>query len=496
MQPSSVSVGTRPQVGSWCRRSNALASWATLVAIAALAFGCASSVPRGVRLEEPRESGLGSYEGPRFAVPVSFRLMGTRTVSGTAAWNTAPVIADIDVGPLRAQDYLFPVGEMIERASREALEGPFAKVESGDDAPIQVQARLGDFQLLHRGAGSEASIRVDVRYRVLDERGREIQKIRHQADSIGPFDGEHVPEALWAAVYEVAERFRASLADSSSVVSDLSRRAEGGYAALLRDNPPLGSSPSSSRSSYGSGYGRRVAVVIGIDAYDSWPALEGATADARAVANVLRDSGFEVVELYDREATRTRILSLLGEDLPRRAEPESLAMVFFAGHGHTETLANGEKRGYVIPVDGDSGRVYSTAISMQEIRDLSNRLPAKHVYYAMDSCYSGLGFVRGIRVAPTIPDYYEKMTSRRVVQMITAGQEGEQAVERGGRGVFTTHLLQALAGDADYNGDGFVTASEIGAFVPPAVTRATGGQQTPRFGTLEGTGEVVFDLRR
>ena len=67
-------------------------------------------------------------------------------------------------------------------------------------------------------------------------------------------------------------------------------------------------------------------------------------------------------------------------------------------------------------------------------------------------------------------------------------------IERGGRGVFTSYLIEALSGDADYNGDGFVSASEIGAFVPSAVTQATDGRQTPRFGTLEGSGEVVFDL--
>ena len=129
---------------------------------------------------------------------------------------------------------------------------------------------------------------------------------------------------------------------------------------------------------------------------------------------------------------------------------------------------------------------------MTTLRDLSNRLPAKHVYFAMDSCYSGLGFVRGLTSAPKDDGYIRKVTSWRAVQMITAGQEGEVAIERGGRGVFTSFLLKALDGAADFNGDGFVTASEIGAYVPSQVTAATSNRQTPKYGTLEGNGEVVF----
>ena len=78
------------------------------------------------------------------------------------------------------------------------------------------------------------------------------------------------------------------------------------------------------------------------------------------------------------------------------------------------------------------------------------------------------------------------------MQIITAGADGEQAIEIGGQGLFTTYLLRAMRGEADYNNDGAVTASEIGAFVKPQVTNASRNQQTPQFGTMEGSGEIVF----
>lgn len=243
-------------------------------------------------------------------------------------------------------------------------------------------------------------------------------------------------------------------------------------------------------------YRQRIAAVVGINEYEKWPPLEGAVVDARHVAEEFRKMGFnQVIEVYDVEATRTRILKLLGTELAEKTDQEDLVVIFFAGHGQTETLPNGQKRGYIIPVDSEREDVFATAISMDTLRDLSNRLPAKHVYYAMDSCYSGLGFTRGAAVIPKTAGYLEKMTSRRAVQMITAGAEGEEAMEIGGQGLFTTKFLEALRGEADFDSDGVVTASEVGTFVRPSVTNTSNQGQTPQFGTLEGTGEVVFNVK-
>jgi hypothetical protein len=87
------------------------------------------------------------------------------------------------------------------------------------------------------------------------------------------------------------------------------------------------------------------------------------------------------------------------------------------------------------------------------------------------------------------------MVSRRAVQMITAGSEGEQVLELAGQGLFTTKLIEAMRGEADFDGDGVVTASEIGTYVRPQVTALSSELQTPQFGTLEGSGEVVFSIR-
>ena len=129
---------------------------------------------------------------------------------------------------------------------------------------------------------------------------------------------------------------------------------------------------------------------------------------------------------------------------------------------------------------------------MDQIRSLSRNIPAKHILYVMDSCYSGLGFNRSAGVSPRISNYLLKISGMRAVQIITAGGKGEQVQEKAGHGLFTSFLLQALIGDADSNKDNVVTGTELGTYLRPTVSNASNHTQTPLFGRLEGGGEFMF----
>ncbi|HOW43479.1 MAG TPA: caspase family protein [Candidatus Omnitrophota bacterium] len=245
----------------------------------------------------------------------------------------------------------------------------------------------------------------------------------------------------------------------------------------------------------GSFYNKSWAIVIGINRYNVWPPLEYAVRDAQAVAQKLREIGFEkVIEILDKEATRERILTVLGSELPKSVGSQDRVLIFFAGHGQTESLPDGREQGYVIPVDGDITNYFTTAISMQQMREISGRIPAKHILYVMDACYSGQGFTRAFGVEPSINGYLQKITALRSVQMITAGGKKEQVVESQGHGLFTHYFLRGLDGEADRDNDKVVTASELGAYLMPQVSRASGNLQTPQYGRLDGEGEVVFTV--
>ncbi|MEW6664482.1 MAG: caspase family protein [Thermodesulfobacteriota bacterium] len=129
-------------------------------------------------------------------------------------------------------------------------------------------------------------------------------------------------------------------------------------------------------------YGKSFAVVIGVNAYEKWPALEFAAADAKAVTQRLEANGFEHITLIlDKQATQRRILTEFFDGLPKKVGPRDRLVFYFAGHGQTEDLPGGGKRGYIIPVDGDTSDYASTAISMAQIRSLSSHISAKHILY-------------------------------------------------------------------------------------------------------------------
>jgi len=248
-------------------------------------------------------------------------------------------------------------------------------------------------------------------------------------------------------------------------------------------------------------YRHRIAVVVGIDKYNTWPSLEFAVSDAKAVKEKLYALGFDtVIELYNREATRLQMLRLLGDKLPNLLNENDSLMIYFAGHGQTETFEYRdkqgqkikEKEGYIIPIDADTQNYRGTAISMSKIREMSKKYKAKHILFVFDSCYSGLGLKRsgGIK---KVDGYIKKLSQLKAVQILTAGGENEQVGEEKGHGIFTRHFLLALEGKADLDNDGFITASEIGTFIRPSVSRKTKNAQTPRFGWISGEGDFIFE---
>ena len=245
------------------------------------------------------------------------------------------------------------------------------------------------------------------------------------------------------------------------------------------------------------------AAVIGIDDYQTWPKLSYAANDAQAVRDLLiKKFNFKpdhAFLLLDKEATRQSILSLLGDKLgnPDLVKREDRVFVFFAGHGATRHLASGRDLGYIIPVDADLTNYEGQAISMTNFQDIAEAIPAKHVLFVMDSCYSGLALTRGGGGIAFSPNYLAEISRREARQMFTAGGADQQVADNGpnGHSVFTWTLLQALDGRGDLNGDGVITASELAAYVAPAVSALS--QQTPAFGNLPGSegGDFIFELK-
>ena len=239
------------------------------------------------------------------------------------------------------------------------------------------------------------------------------------------------------------------------------------------------------------------AIVVGIDDYAKWPRLQYAVRDARAVRETLiQKFGFaadHVVALENGEATRAGILAAFHDRLAHSGmKKNDRLFVFFAGHGATRHLSSGRDLGYVIPVDSDPAQIATDAIPMSELQNIAESVTAKHAFFVMDACYSGLGLTRGAGAGNFLRDNNKRIGR----QMLTAGGADQLVADGGpnGHSVFTWTLLQGLSGKGDLNGDGIITATELAAYVAPAVSSVS--SQTPAFGSLPGSegGDFVFEL--
>ena len=133
--------------------------------------------------------------------------------------------------------------------------------------------------------------------------------------------------------------------------------------------------------------GKQWAVFIAIDEYSEWGPLQFPVRDAREIKDILLDHYYidEVRELYNREATRSAILSLFAE-LMDKTGPDDSVFVFHAGHG---TKIDGRTRiNAWIPYDGGEN-TSTTWLTHSAVRSMLDALRARHVFLISDSCFSG-----------------------------------------------------------------------------------------------------------
>jgi len=242
------------------------------------------------------------------------------------------------------------------------------------------------------------------------------------------------------------------------------------------------------------------AVIIGIDKYQNLSNLDYAVEDAVAVKDMLINK-FDYPEenvklLINEDANKSNIVKIIS-DVSLKAGENDRILVFYAGHGETMPLPDGGEMGYLVPIDGNQNNLLASAIPMDDLKRFSNVSKAKHMLFLVDACYGGLAAVgsRGLEPSKT-PNYIEKITNIKSRQIITAGGKDEKVFEKSewGHSAYTKNLLSALEdGYADSNGDGYITADELGDYLSEKVSIDSENQQTPQSRRLTShEGEFIF----
>lgn len=255
------------------------------------------------------------------------------------------------------------------------------------------------------------------------------------------------------------------------------------------------------------------ALVIGIGKYQdtSITPLRYTSSDARAFADVLTDENRcgvpveNVKLLVDEDATLFNIKDAISGWLAGNAGAESTSIIFWAGHGDVEPDRAGMSEdgiaNYLLPFDVSRKNLFASALSKDEFQRLVCTVRSKRRVMFMDACHCGGVATVGSRKIGVgySKDFYNSLSEGAGSAIIAAALPNELSWEdeKLGHGVFTYHLLEALAGKADLNDDGRVTMNEVFNYlkraVPESARQLGRVEQTPVF-KADMSGDIVLTI--
>mgnify|MGYP001821777967 CR=1 FL=1 len=243
------------------------------------------------------------------------------------------------------------------------------------------------------------------------------------------------------------------------------------------------------------------AIVIGINQYQNTRNLKYAVNDAQAFKDYLKDyvgiPDERIFYLANQEATKSKIESLLGTTIKRKASQDDTVIIFYAGHGAVEpdpsNLDGDGFEKYLLPHDANLEDLYSTSISMNDIRTIFTRISADRLIFIADTCYSGASGGRTMMATKTRANLSDKFYERisrgkgRVIISSCSANEISKEDDNLKHGVFSYYMLEGLKGRADQDGDGIITVSELFSYISRKVPEASAQDQHPvKKGETEG----------
>lgn len=228
-------------------------------------------------------------------------------------------------------------------------------------------------------------------------------------------------------------------------------------------------------------------VIIGITDYRSTkiPKVKYAKRDAETMkeylVNVCGVPDENIMTLYNDRATLSDLTAYIEEWLARNVSRNSFVFIYFAGHG-TPNPEKGDA--YLVPYDGEPGFV-SKLYPLARFYNSLEKLPTNQIVVALDACFSGAGgrsvIEEGKRPLSVVK--MPKTTKKTAVITASAGDEISQDLDTKRHGLFTYYFLKGLRGEADANGDNWITLGELYNYCKPRITkesRRLGYTQTPQ----------------
>jgi len=237
--------------------------------------------------------------------------------------------------------------------------------------------------------------------------------------------------------------------------------------------------------------GKRVALLIGNNAYQNVGRLQTAINDARGVGATLRGLGFSVI-IAENQSRRAMSEALLAFD--KAVEPGDIALFFFAGHGFEIRGQN-----YLLPTDipevreGQEELIRDAAFPASRIIDRLQERGARTAVLVLDACRNNPFDRAGGRGLRGSGGLAAMTPAEGVFIMFSAGSkqiamDRLSNTDRATNSVFTRNLIRQLA-EPD------LTLVQIAKRLQIDVRQlaaSVGGEQTPAYYD-QVVGEIVLN---
>lgn len=260
-------------------------------------------------------------------------------------------------------------------------------------------------------------------------------------------------------------------------------------------------------------YQDAVAVVIGSEKYKDKTIAPApyAARDAEVMNEYFKKSlGIRNIRSYvNEEATMMTLNSLFDSEIGSLASSvipgKTDLFVYYSGHGVPLPGKDGQTEVFLIPYDVPKEGIARYGYSLKKLYADLEGLNAKSVTVILDACFSGGSRLSEVYESKSITNQKftlvdwdeaeEPWRNNPDFRIFTSSKRNQtsQANDRTRSGRFTYYLAVGLQGDADKDGNGKITMTELKDFVTENVNKETLGKQTPQF---YGNSDFVVEVIR
>ena len=254
--------------------------------------------------------------------------------------------------------------------------------------------------------------------------------------------------------------------------------------------------------------GTVMVLGIGVSKYQSTqiPALKYADRDSQRIVSHFKNrynlSADRAMLLTNEDATAIKISRFITQNAMKLLNKDDTFILYFGGHGapdvdSTSNDNDGLKK-YLLLHDSELDSLPLTALSLNNLAILLEKLPCKRIVILLDSCFAGtagaqtLAKLKSLRISDKSYKNITEMSGEgRVILAASSENQVSHEEDTLQAGVFTHYLLEGLNGKADSKGEGNINILGLYEYVTREVSRHTHNKQSPVFrGTLDAN--IIF----